>query len=356
MKILVVGDWHSELHEEAIYQAFNKLNHEVFRFSWHEYFIPVLPIPLKAAEIIYKKFQNKYLMGPLIHKINQDFMNMARILQPDFIFIYRGTHILFSSLQKVKQTMPNIVLVGYNNDDPFSNDYPKYIWRHFITSIPVYDLVLAYRKNNIKDLKKAGARHVDLLKPWYIPERNHPLDLSDEEMKRYGCDVIFIGHYEEDGRKQSLEKIVRKGFNLKLYGPGFIKWDYAIRNSPELSSFIPLQLVWGEEYNKAINGAKVALCFLSKLNRDTYTRRCFEIPASGTMLLSEYTEDLADMFREGVEADFFRSEEELIDKLRKYVDNDSLRKRIASAGRQRIVADGHDVYSRAKYIVKLVIS
>jgi spore maturation protein CgeB len=98
-------------------------------------------------------------------------------------------------------------------------------------------------------------------------------------------------------------------------------------------------------------GARIALCFLSKLNRDTYTRRCFEIPASGTLLLSEYSDDLAGMFREGVEADYFRSPEEMIEKIRCYLDDDALRRRVAAAGRLRVVDDGHDVVSRMAQVI-----
>jgi len=38
MRVLVVGDWHSHLHEEAVYQALKQLGHEVNKFSWHQYF------------------------------------------------------------------------------------------------------------------------------------------------------------------------------------------------------------------------------------------------------------------------------------------------------------------------------
>ena len=104
--------------------------------------------------------------------------------------------------------------------------------------------------------------------------------------------------------------------------------------------------MWGEEYNKALCGAKVALCFLSKLNRDTYTRRCFEIPATATLMLSEYTEDLAGLFRASEQADFFRSKDEMVEKLKRYLTDDALRTRVAHAGRECVVESGHDVVSR----------
>ena len=98
----------------------------------------------------------------------------------------------------------------------------------------------------------------------------------------------------------------------------------------------------------------MALCFLSKLNRDTYTRRCFEIPATGTLMLSEHTDDLASLYKEGEEADFFRTREELIEKLKLYFGNEPLRQTVAANGYQRVMADGHDVVSRMEQVLAWV--
>jgi spore maturation protein CgeB len=104
----------------------------------------------------------------------------------------------------------------------------------------------------------------------------------------------------------------------------------------------------------AISGAKIALCFLSKLNEDTYTTRNFQIPAMRTFMLSEYTPDLASLFEEGKEAEFFRSQDELLDKIRYYLQHDSEREEIAHNGHKRLLADGHDVVSRARQVVAVV--
>ena len=104
----------------------------------------------------------------------------------------------------------------------------------------------------------------------------------------------------------------------------------------------------------AISGTKIALCFLSKLNEDTYTTRNFQIPAMRTFMLSEYTPDLASLYEEGKEAEFFRSQEELVDKVRYYLQHESEREEIARAGHRRVLADGHDVVSRARQFLAVV--
>jgi spore maturation protein CgeB len=350
MMILVVGDWHSELHEEAVLNEFNQLGHKVVKFAWYDYFKSG-----SRLDRFNKKLQNRLISGPIIQRINKDLIEVVDEFSPDMVFVYRGTHITAKTLKSIKHRLPNVTLVGYNNDDPFAPGHKYSLWRHFLKAVPVYDLILVYRHRNLEDFLRIGAKRVELLRSWYFPERNHPVNLSFEDKNRYECDVVFIGHYEADFRKSYLEELVRQGFKLKLFGPGY-DWDPVLKKSPELKHLVPVQLVWGEDYNKALCGAKLALCFLSKLNRDTYTRRCFEIPATETLMISEFTDDLASLFKEGVEADFFSSKEELIEKVRLYLGNDQLRRNVASSGYRRVTEDGHNVVSRMKSVLEWVAS
>ncbi len=360
MKILVVGDWHSQVHEEPVAQALATLGHTVERFAWHSYFCTTLAsIPgLAALNRLNCKFQNKYLLGPRFQAVNHDLLACALQIQPDALFVYRGTHITAVTLRAIKRACPRAILVGYNNDDPFSPRQPRWAWRHFVQAIPEYDLTLAYRQHNLDDFRDAGARRVELLRSWFVPEINHPATLSPEDWARFESDVVFVGHNEPDGRLELLEEIVRQGFRLRLFGPykGFGEngWYPAVDNASLLRGLAPVSLVWGEDYNKALCGAKVALCFLSKRNRDTYTRRCFEIPATQTMLLSEYSDDLATLYKEGHEADFFRTKEELVEKLLRYIQDDFLRQSTAEAGYRRVVTDGHDVVSRMRQLLSWI--
>jgi len=269
------------------------------------------------------------------------------------VFVYRGTHITADSLKRIKQQHPDTTLVGYNNDDPFAKGHHYSLWRHFLKAVPVYDLMLAYRHHNLDDFLRIGAQRVGLLRSWYFPERNHPVSLSAADKSKYECDVVFVGHYEADHRKEYLEELVRRGFKLRLFGPGY-EWDDVLVKSPDLRHLVPVGLVWGEEYNKALCGAKVALCFFSKLNCDTYTRRCFEIPATGTLMISEYSDDLASLYKAGEEADFFRTKEELIKKVRLYLDDENLRKTVSANGYRRVTLEGHDVVSRVKQVLEWV--
>jgi spore maturation protein CgeB len=355
MKILLVGEWLYEMYEKAISDALLKLDHEVIPFKWHPYFkVNSSVVGFKTFETIYKKAQNKYLYGPLINKLNDDLLKVVHDQKPDVVFLFRGTHIKGSTLKKLKADFPKIVLIIYNHDDPFSPDYPMWKpWRHFMDSISYSDLVLAHRHRNFKDFSERGAKKIKLLRTWFIPERNHPVELSSEEKKKFECDVVFVGHYEHDGRLQYLEALANAGIDLKIHG-GNNEWGPALKDSEKLKHLLPTKHAWGEDYNKAIAGGKIALCFFSKLNRDTYATRCFEIPATGSMLLSEYTEDAASLYEAGKSADFFKTPEELVEKVKMYLSNEELRKQVAHNGHLKVSVDGHDVVSRMKNVVSWI--
>jgi spore maturation protein CgeB len=348
MRVLVAGDWHSEIHEEVAAQALRDLGHEVREFRWSPYFSLTKGIFREVRSLI-RKFQNKYIVGPLIVKINSLFIKSAVDFKPDIIFIYRGTHISRKSLERIKKNLPGCVLIGYNNDDPFSPKGAPYLWSIFLKAIPMYDLILAYRHANINEYELHGAQRVELLRSWFVPKINHPVQLGKDDERKYLTDVVFVGHYENDQRLEYLEEIVKQGIQLRIFGPG---WDPILKQSTILKSLSPIELVWGQDYNKALCGSKIALCFFSKINRDTYTRRCFEIPATGTLMLSEFSDDLASLYEEGKEVDYFRSKIEMIEKIKKYLNDSSVRKTVAEAGLKRVNYDGHDILSRMRQVVK----
>ena len=74
MRILVIGDWHSEVHEEWVFRAFTTLGHEVFPFGWHSYFKPRRPVtgPAGKLERFVLKIQNRLILGPKVAALNRD--------------------------------------------------------------------------------------------------------------------------------------------------------------------------------------------------------------------------------------------------------------------------------------------
>jgi spore maturation protein CgeB len=81
--------------------------------------------------------------------------------------------------------------------------------------------------------------------------------------------------------------------------------------------------------------SKLALCSLSRWNRNESTGRSFEIPAIGTGLLAEYTEEHQYLYGDGVGAALFRDRQELVEKARYYLSHTAERQTLAANGHRR---------------------
>lgn len=334
-KIVMGGDFRWEIYEKALSAAFSQLGYNVYEFGWGRYF----------NDSFLNKTQEYFKLGPIIKKINSDLAEFVKNTKPDICFIYRGVYIFLETILNIKKA--GTFVFGYNNDDPFGKNYPFYFWRHFKRSIPYYDHIFSYRLKNIEDYKKIGYKNTSLLRSYHIKDKNFPIEKLPTN--KYKCDVIFAGHYEDDGREECLKAIIDADVNFKLFGPEWQSSKYYNFFKEKLGEIYNLK----EDYNLALNSAKIALCFLSKLNNDTYTRRNFEIPAAKTFMLSEYSDDLNSLFKEGVEAEYFRSKEEMIEKIKYYLQNDKEREKIAMAGYQRLLKDGHEAEDRVKEIIRV---
>lgn len=345
MKILIVGAWTWPQYEAAFASGLRNGGMEVDGLSTSGYFTGFMGRVQQAL----------MLPGLAMWRLNKAVIAFSNKQQPDLVLFWRPTHILPSTLKLLAKK--GVRTASYNNDDPFGfKAHGNVPWRHhflwywYLQCLPFFDLNFFYRKINCEEATELGAKHSALLLPYFMPWQDRPLKLSETESLQFQTDVVFVGHYEPDGRELSLRVLIEADINVKLWGGGY--WTRAVLGDlyGSLTPIIPAQ---GDDYAKALCGAKICLCFLSKLNRDTYTRRCFEIPACGGLMLAERTDDLLNFFKEDEEACFFSSNEELLQKVRWLLRNPQERERIAAAGLRRVWVDGHDVNSRAQQFIAI---
>ena len=346
IKIMIVGAWAWPQYEEAFARGLRESGIEVSALAISNFFIGFLG---RIQQII-------PLPGPELLRLNRAVVATAKEQQPDLVLFWRPTHILPKTINQLAGMC--IQTVSYNNDDPFgAKTYGKlpwhqhFLWHWYIKCLPLFNYNFFFRKINCAEARAHGAMHGEVVLPYFMPWKDHPVQLSAAEQQRYETDVVFVGHYESDGREVNIRALVSAGIRVKLWGGHY--WSRAVLG--ELYDRLgPIMPVEGDAYGKALCGAKICLCFLSKLNRDTYTRRCFEIPACGRVMLAERTNDLLQFFKEDEEACFFSSAEELVRKAQWLINNPDIRESIAQAGLRRAWADGHDVVSRAKYFINCI--
>lgn len=335
------------MYEPAVAEALTRLGHHVIPFRWGDYLQGTVG-----------RAQEKWLLpGTGIAALNRDLVRVAAVEQPDIVLIWRGTPVRLDTLRAIR-AVSRATLISYNNDDPFGPSttpstlfgWTKRTWTYYLAGVPEYDVHFVYRPVNVREMQLRGARHVYVLRPYYVPSLHHPFELSDSERRRFECDVVFAGHYEPDGRLECLKALAHAGLKVKVFGPA--SWNRQLNSASGIPRHI--EPLVGLDYAKALCGAHMALCFLSRLNRDTYTRRCFEIPACGVLLLSERTDDLRSLLAEGEEAVFFSGPSELVEKALWLRDNLSTRQRIAAAGHRRVLAGQHSVDDRMREMLEIV--
>lgn len=332
MRILLAGDWRHDIYEEALAAGFRLRGAHVSAFRVSKY----------LGHDFFSKVQHRLLAGPSLMRLNRELRAVVAKELPDAIFLQRPTVFFGKTLANIQRNFPKIVLCSYNNDNPFNDGERQRLWRHYFDCVCQCHINFFYRPENIEDARRENVPNPQLLLPYYVESLHRPVGVEP----KYGADVVFIGHNENDDRVQTLEFLARNGVDLHLFGT---RWEELARDSILRSQ--PLCALRGDEYVHAIASAKISLVFLSHRNRDRYTRRCFEIPAIGSMMLAPRTTELKELFQEGKEAAYFSSKEELLDKVRYYLEHEDERRAIVEAARHRCLRDGHSNVGRAGEIM-----
>jgi len=345
-KWCVAGPWLWPWYEAAFARSLTEQGIEVVSYSWSSLFHRFTEgQPEPKSPSIWARCENRLGWGVLVSQVNRDLLKVVAKHRPSVLLLYNARLVTPKSLRAIKRRQPDCVIVSYCNDNLFTRHPWPDTYRHIRRSIPLSDVNLAYRNSDIPLLESSGSRVTHLMRSYYDPTTDYPVTgaLIDE---RFKCDVLFAGHFEPDQRIGHLEALLRARVNLHLHGGGWPNAGASLAPDSPLRSLINTQPVVGPDYRAAICGAKVVLSFLSSNNLDTYTRRNFQIPAMGAFQLAQHTDDLAHLFQEGKEIEFFRTSEELVDKATFYIKNEAARTRIAAAGRLAVIAGKHDVSSR----------
>ncbi|HBX50582.1 MAG: hypothetical protein A2W98_01235 [Bacteroidetes bacterium GWF2_33_38] len=154
----------------------------------------------------------------------------------------------------------------------------------------------------LTQLKILGAESVHFLIPGYAKKLNYEKAISNEDVKKWGADIVFIGNQYHDtwGYKRALFANLFVGQNFKVYGD--LAWTKWFRYFPDLEKHFTLNQTYlpFETVNTILNASKVyPIDANSGLINGLHTR-IFETIGSGVLPLVEYRKDLETVF-DGVE-------------------------------------------------------
>jgi hypothetical protein len=321
--------------------ALTEMGHEVVSFSDYE--------ELEAyRESLVFRTARRILRHPLEHHRRNHALAFRRAVQarrPHIVVVLKG--LLLNREDVLAARNSGSWVANINHDDFFSLNRSN--WSKLQReAIPNYDGVFTTRAVNVEELRPLNGR-VELLQFAYHPRIHRPVALRPEDESEYRSDVVFVGTWEAE-RAALMEGLVQQvPASYRVWGAD---WHKLRRRSPLRPYIVGREAVM-DGLAKAIGGAKIALAFLRKSNRDEYTQRSFEIPACGGVLLGERTSIHSALYREGIEAEFFASDrpEELWAKVRHLLADEALRCRIRDAGSAALVRGRHTYRDRMEQLI-----
>jgi len=304
--------------------------------------------PWNHASWITRQVQRRTHRGSIVEEINSTVLSAARQFRPAIVWADKQEFLRLETIEALRNLGAR--LVHFTPDPYFTLDWKR--TRIMDEALRHFDVLVyckSYEKTNYEALKRP-AIYMPL---GYCDENHRPLGSDDP---RWSCDVGFLGGWEPR-RERMLHAVARAGADLKFRGGC---WEFLrdgrwtlrrriilgqlaagervlIHRDEVLGPLWQGDEVYGEDYARALSGAKIGLGFLRKVCPDQHTTRTFEIPACGSLLLADRTDEHQEFFAEGKEAEFFASTEELLDKVKFYCGNESARKRIAEGGYKRCI-------------------
>lgn len=249
----------------------------------------------------------------------------------DTFWIEKSTMLRPETLKLIKHAFPESHLISISEDDMYAQHNRS---RYYEKSLRLYDVVFTTKTYNLEELKQLGAKRTEFFLDSYDEELHIPL-VEFDTIESKDIDVSFVGTYEKE-RAETIKWLAGQGVRIVVFGNG---WMSLKNTHPNLD--IQNRPVYGAEYVEILNRSKINLGFLRKINRDQVTSRSMEITGAAAFLLAERTDRHLELFEEGMEADFFSSDEELLVKIKKYLLAPEKVRCIGLAGRARCIRSGY---------------
>lgn len=286
-------------------------------------------------------------------KANDWLLRTARLETPALIWIEKGNMIRPGTLRHLRRLCPDAVIASYSDDDMYNRTNRTWVYTR---GLRYYDVVFTTKSYNADaaELPRLGARRVVMVDKAYDPDHHRPQSLDDREKEWLASDVGFIGSFERP-RAEDMLYLAQHGVPVRIWGNG---WDgfHPAEANLIIERRALINTAENALYSKAISTTKINLAFLRKANRDLHTDRSIEIPACGGFLMAEYSDEHARLFEENKEAVFFRSRDELVEKIQYYLAHESKRQEIAAAGLQRCLNDGYSHQHRVAFMLANLFS
>lgn len=208
----------------------------------------------------------------------------------------------------------------------------------------VYDLLISQMAAVVASFRTQGAR-AEVVHLAFEPE---VLDVLPPAPAR-DIEVSFVGAISADHQQRvaQLEAVARR-YDLKVFGSGL----HTLPASSPLHRCYQGE-VWGVEMYQALRASRVTLnSHIDMAGREAGNARLFEATGVGAFLLTDFKDNLHTLFEPGSEVAAWRTVEESMTQIDRYLRDEPARNAIAAAGQARTLST-HTFRQRVETILTL---
>ncbi len=272
--------------------------------------------------------------------------------KPDLILGYDYSYLMDSELTKSLYNNTDYTQIHYFADEPQSRfaftDNPK-----------AYDLLKSSKNAKVFIWDN---KFLDAFKnSKYLPLAVNP-SLYKSMFEGYEHKISFVGRPLTDKRQKILCELIKKYGEISIYAYK----DHFARSIDEIldkkllsKSEIEIYkssykgfLKTEKELAKVYNSTKINLN-ITEQGLDNINYRVFEVLASSGFLITDYMDDLQNLFEPGKELESYNTVDDLLDKIDFYLKNLNIAQAIARQGRKSVV-NNHTFKIRTEKILKTI--
>lgn len=233
----------------------------------------------------------------------------------------------------------------------FVEDYLRFTyWKQMAAS---YDFIFTIQKGEcLSALKQAGAGEVHYIPTACDPFFHRPMELSEEERKKWGSHLSFVGAGYHN-RQQMFASLANLDF--RIWGsewPTCRPFDRMVQEQA--------RRIAPEEYIKIFNATDINLNLHSSSERDGVepngdfiNPRTFELASCGAFQLVDERTLLPEVFEVGKEIITFNSLSDLRSKIEYYSAHPEERAAVAQRARERVLRD-HTYDKRVEQMLSII--
>lgn len=331
MRLLYVANIRPGTITERRVRSLQRLGYQVDEFN-------LRPYVERLGNPISRRLAYRLDWGPVVRQINLDVSARAQRGGYDAALVAKGVLLDRNTVERLRTNAHLGVCIHYSAD-------PTLVFhrtRFFVDSVPEYSLCVTTKSYDLPLYDELSPRDVMLVPQGYDLDLALPVQVR---RSNFDYDVVFIGHAERHyiSALRSVSEVTK---SIAIWG----HWEKAVRRERSLAPFWQGSPVYGLEYARRLQAGRLGLGLLSRLAPDQSTTRTFEIPAAGSFLLAQRTEEHQRLFRDGQEAAFFSTTQELQERVAYYLRHADERETIAEAGQRRCLAQ----YSTDKIMLTIL--